>query len=200
MANRRERFKKLYPKRLKNAVWNIQSIGKLSARTNYIYENKEVAEILLTLILEIKAVMVKFGLNSTDMSSVFKTETVKKGTPLKEETDELFKKLDELHRSLGESTRSQQEAILLYTEREHEKSPQVVKKRNNYKDGKKDGYWESFHDNGELSEKGNYKNGLRIGIWESYHDNGQLWVRGKYTKDGTRDASWEYFDKNGKKF
>ncbi|MCK5904030.1 MAG: hypothetical protein KAG86_02015, partial [Gammaproteobacteria bacterium] len=71
MANRRERFKKLYPKRLKNAVWNIQSIGKLSARTNYIYENKEVDEILLTLIFEIKGVMVKFGLGSTDMSSVF---------------------------------------------------------------------------------------------------------------------------------
>ena len=77
MANRRERFKKLYPKRLKNAVWNIQSIGKLSARTNYIYENKEVDEILLTLIFEIKAVMIKFGLGSTDMSSVFKTETEK---------------------------------------------------------------------------------------------------------------------------
>ena len=200
MANRRERFKKLYPKRLKNAVWNIQSIGKLSARTNYIYENKEVDEILLTLILEIKAVMIKFGLDSTDMSSVFKTETEKKGMPLKEETDELFKKLDEMHRSLSESTRSLQEAILLFTEREHEKSPQVVKKRNNYKDGKKDGYWESFHDNGKLSEKGNYKKGLRVGIWESYHDNGQLWVRGKYTKDGTRDASWEYFDKNGKRF
>ena len=46
MANRRERFKKLYPKRLKNAVWNIQSIGKLSARTNYIYEDEEVGEIL----------------------------------------------------------------------------------------------------------------------------------------------------------
>ena len=200
MANRRERFKKLYPKRLKNAVWNIQSIGKLSARTNYIYENKEVAEILLTLILEIKAVMVKFGLNSTDMSSVFKTETEKKGMPLKEETDELFKKLDEMHRSLGESTSSLQKALLLFTKKEHEKSPKVVKKRNNYKDGKKNGYWESFHDNGKLSEKGNYKNGLRVGIWESYHDNGQLWVRGKYTKDGTRDASWEYFDKKGKKF
>ena len=39
-----------------------------------------------------------------------------------------------------------------------------------------------------------------VGVWESYHDNGQLWVRGKYTKDGTRDASWEYFDKNGKIF
>jgi antitoxin component YwqK of YwqJK toxin-antitoxin module len=200
MANRRERFKKLYPKRLKNAVWNIQSIGKLSARTNYIYENKEVDEILLTLIFEIKGVMAKFGLGSTDMSSVFTTETEKKGPALKEETDELIKKLDEMHRSLGESTRSLQEAILLFTEREHEKSPQVVKKRNNYKDGKKDGYWESFHDNGKLSEKGNYKNGLRIGIWKSYHDNGQLWVRGKYTKEGTRDTSWEYFDKNGKRF
>jgi len=85
MANRRERFKKLYPKRLKNAVWNIQSIGKLSARTNYIYENKEVDEILLTLIFEIKGVMVKFGLGSTDMSSVFKTETEKKGPAFKEE-------------------------------------------------------------------------------------------------------------------
>ena len=28
MANRRERFKKLYPKRLKNAVWNIQFVIK----------------------------------------------------------------------------------------------------------------------------------------------------------------------------
>ena len=200
MANRRERFKKLYPKRLKNAVWNIQSIGKLSARTNYIYENKEVDEILLTLIFEIKGVMVKFGLGSTDMSSVFKTETEKKGPAFKEDTDELIKKLNEMHRSLDESTRSLQEAILLFTAKEHEKSPQVIKKRNNYKDGKKDGYWESFHDNGKLSETGNYKKGLRVGIWESYHDNGQLWVRGKYTKDGTRDASWEYFDKNGKKF
>ena len=188
MANRRERFKKLYPKRLKNAVWNIQSIGKLSARTNYIYENKEVAEILLTLILEIKAVMVKFGLNSTDMSSVFKTE--KKGPKFKEETDELIKKLDEIHKSVDESTRSLQEAILLFTAKEHEQSLQVIKKRNNYKDGKKDGYWESFHDNGKLSEKGNYKKGLRVGIWKSFHDNGQLWVKVKYTKDGTRDASW----------
>ena len=94
MANRRERFKKLYPKRLKNAVWNIQSIGKLSARTNYIYENKEVDEILLTLIFEIKAVMIKFGLGSTDMSSVFKTEEKKHAT----EKDELIKKLDEIQR------------------------------------------------------------------------------------------------------
>ena len=201
MANRRERFKKLYPKRLKNAVWNIQSIGKLSARTNYIYENKEVDEILLTLIFEIKGVMAKFGLGSTGYElSFYNRNRKKRPLAFKDETDELIKKLDVMHRSLDESTRSLQEAILLFTAKEHEQSLQVIKKRNNYKDGKKDGYWESFHDNGKLSEKGKYKKGLRVGIWESYHDNGQLWVRGKYTKDGTRDASWEYFDKNGKKF
>ena len=200
MANRRERFKKLYPKRLKNAVWNIQSIGKLSARTNYIYENKEVDEILLTLIFEIKAVMIKFGLGSTDMSSVFKIETEKKDSVFREETQKLLKKLDEMQRSLDDNKRSLQKALLQFEEREQKKIPKKTKKINNYKEGKKDGYWESFHDNGKLSEKGNYKKGLRVGIWKSFHDNGQLWVKGKYTKDGTRDASWEYFDKDGKKF
>ena len=197
MANRRERFKRLYPRRLQNAVWNIQSIGKLSARTNYIYENKEVDEILLTLIFEIKAVMIKFGLSSTNMSPVFKTEEKKHAT-FKEEKDALIKKLDEIQRSVNENKRSLDEAFLIF--QEHEKPSKDIQKTNNYKDGNKDGYWESFHDNGKLSEKGNYKDGLRVGIWESYHDNGQLWVRGKYTKDGTRDASWEYFDKNGKIF
>ena len=187
MADRRERFKRLYPRRLENAVWNIQSIGKLSARTNYIYENKEVDEILLTLILEIKAVMINFGLDSTDMSPVFKTEE-----------DTIIKKLDEIQRSVYENKRSLDEALLIF--KEHVKPSKEIQKTNNYKDGKKDGYWESFHDNGQLSEKGNYNDGLRVGDWESYHDNGKLWVRGKYTKDGTRDASWEYFDKDGKKF
>ena len=194
MANRRERFKRLYPRRLENAVWNIQSIVKVSARTNYIYENKEVDEILLTLIFEIKAVMIKFGLGSTDMSSVFKTEEKKHAT----EKDELIKKLDEIQRSVSENKRSLDEALLIF--QQHEKPSKGIQKTNNYKDGKKEGYWESFHDNGQLSEKGNYNNGLRVGVWESYHDNGKLWVRGKYTKDGTRDASWEYFDKDGKKF
>ena len=66
MANRRERFKKLYPKRLKNAKWNIRSIGKLSERTNYVYEEDEVDEILSTLMFEIKAAISKFGSGSVE--------------------------------------------------------------------------------------------------------------------------------------
>ena len=197
MVNRRERFKRLYPRRLENAVWNIQSIGKLSARTNYIYENKEINEILLTLILEIKAVMIKFGLDSTNMDPISKIEE-KQPVPFNAEKDALIKKLDEIQRSVNENKRSLNEALLVF--QEHVKPSKRIQKTNNYKDGKRDGYWESFHDNGKLSEKGKYKKGIRIGVWESFHDNGQLWVRGKYNKDGRRDASWEYFDKTGEKF
>ena len=66
MNKRKERFKKLYPKRLKNAKWNIRSIGKLSERTNYVYEEEEVDEILSTLMFEIKAAISKFGSGSVE--------------------------------------------------------------------------------------------------------------------------------------
>ena len=45
MSIRRERFKRLWPKRLEKALWHIQSIGKLSEKTNYIYEPGEVEAI-----------------------------------------------------------------------------------------------------------------------------------------------------------
>ena len=66
MANRRERFKYLYPRRLENAQKIIRSIGKLSERTNYVYEEKEVDEILSTLMFEIKAAISKFGSGSVE--------------------------------------------------------------------------------------------------------------------------------------
>ena len=66
MANRRERFKYLYPRRLENAQKIIRSIGKLSERTNYIYKDKEVDEILSTLMFEIKATISKFGSGSVE--------------------------------------------------------------------------------------------------------------------------------------
>ena len=61
MSSRSERFKKLYPKRLEKAVWSIQSIGKLSNRSNYVYEDEEVDNILSTLMFELKAAISKFG-------------------------------------------------------------------------------------------------------------------------------------------
>lgn len=61
MSSRSERFKKLYPNRLKKAAWSIRSIGKLSNRSNYVYEDEEVDKILSTLMFELKAAISKFG-------------------------------------------------------------------------------------------------------------------------------------------
>ena len=65
-----------------------------------------------------------------------------------------------------------------------------------YKDGKSEGPWVSYHDNGQLSLKGIYKDGERDGPWVRYHDNGQLWQKGEF-KDGKMDGPWVEYYKNG---
>lgn len=59
--SRSEKFKELSKERLKNAKWRIRSIGKLSNRSNYAYEEEEVEEIFSTLMFELKTAMAKFG-------------------------------------------------------------------------------------------------------------------------------------------
>ena len=45
----------------------------------------------------------------------------------------------------------------------------------NYKDGKlEDGLYEIYHDNGQLMFKGNYKDGKADGDWKCYYENGIL--------------------------
>ena len=46
--------------------------------------------------------------------------------------------------------------------------------------GNRHGYWESYHDNGQLYYKGNYVNGNRHGYWERYWSNGDLIYKGFY--------------------
>ena len=64
MINRRERFQRLYPKRLEKALWSIRSIGKLSEKSNYIYKDDEIIEIISSLLAEIKATIIKFKLTT----------------------------------------------------------------------------------------------------------------------------------------
>ena len=53
-----------------------------------------------------------------------------------------------------------------------------------------------YYDNGQLQRKDNYKNGKLDGPYETFHDNGQLEQRGNY-KNGKMDGLREYFDKDG---
>ena len=63
--------------------------------------------------------------------------------------------------------------------------------------GKRDGFWESYFENGQLNWKGNYKNDNLDGPWEYYHKNGQLSFKGNYV-DGKEEGSFEHFKENGK--
>ena len=62
MKIRRERFKRLYPKRLEKAIWSIRSIGKLSEKSNYIFEEDEVLKMISKLISELKVIIGKFDI------------------------------------------------------------------------------------------------------------------------------------------
>ena len=53
----------------------------------------------------------------------------------------------------------------------------------NIKNGRRDGFWESYYESGQLSWKGSY-------------ENGQLTFKGNY-KAGKEDGEFEYFKEDG---
>ena len=65
-----------------------------------------------------------------------------------------------------------------------------------FKNGKKEGSWVSYRDNGQLSYKGDYKNGKQEGSWIDYFENGQLFYKGHY-KNGKKEGSWVSYWDNG---
>ena len=64
------------------------------------------------------------------------------------------------------------------------------------KNGKKDGSWIEYWDNGKLRTKGNYKNGYREGLWVEYSHKGKLTSKGNYM-DTMRVGFWEIYWENG---
>ena len=68
--------------------------------------------------------------------------------------------------------------------------------KGSYENGKMDGLWVTFHDNGLIKSKGNYKDGKLEGLWEWYHLNGQISARTNF-KGGIQDGISEYFHDDG---
>ena len=68
--------------------------------------------------------------------------------------------------------------------------------RGSFIDGKREGYWVRYWDNGQLAYKGNFKNGLEEGTWVGYWNNGQLSYKGSY-KNGNREGDWKDYNKDG---
>ena len=69
-------------------------------------------------------------------------------------------------------------------------------KRGNFKNGKFEGIWIKYWDNGQLEYKSEYKNGEPEGWRIGYHKNGQLKTKG-YFKDGNPYGLWVDYYKNG---
>jgi antitoxin component YwqK of YwqJK toxin-antitoxin module len=82
--------------------------------------------------------------------------------------------------------------------------------RGSFKNGKKEGSWEEYRENGLLFKKGTYKNGKKEGSWEEYplkygvpspfgdyKAKYQLMTsKGDY-KNGKQEGSWETYRENG---
>ena len=60
-TQRRKRFKRLSVKRMNNVIYAINSLGKLSVKSNYKYEDHEVWKIVSQLMWEIKSLLLKFS-------------------------------------------------------------------------------------------------------------------------------------------
>jgi hypothetical protein len=66
----------------------------------------------------------------------------------------------------------------------------------NLKDGKYDGPWEHYYDNGQLQEKGTFVAGEHDGPYENYRENGQLQEKGTSVA-GELDGQVEFYRENG---
>ena len=64
------------------------------------------------------------------------------------------------------------------------------------KNGKKNGFWVIYYQNGQLKSKGNWINGRRDGPWVEYYSNGQLEGKGSW-ENGKREGLTVYYHKNG---
>ena len=68
-------------------------------------------------------------------------------------------------------------------------------KKGPFKNGRKNGTWIWYHENGQLEWKQDFKNGILHGKSITYHDNGQLASEGN-RKNGYREgtATWYYYN------
>jgi antitoxin component YwqK of YwqJK toxin-antitoxin module len=68
-----------------------------------------------------------------------------------------------------------------------------------YEDGKKEGEYKSWYDNGQLYTQGLYKDGKKEGEHKIWHDNGQLYTQGLY-KDGKKEGEHKIWYRDGQLF
>lgn len=64
-------------------------------------------------------------------------------------------------------------------------------------DGKKEGYWKNFYENGEVRSEGNFKNNRQIGEWKFLFSAGKPEQIGNFS-NGSLDGEWKWFYRDGR--
>ncbi|MFK8163786.1 MAG: toxin-antitoxin system YwqK family antitoxin [Lewinella sp.] len=67
---------------------------------------------------------------------------------------------------------------------------------NKYRDGKKDGTWREYHENGQIKSEGSYTEGLKEGLHREWGDNEILLLEGYYAK-GKANGLMKWFHERG---
>lgn len=65
-----------------------------------------------------------------------------------------------------------------------------------YEDGKLNGAWNKYFEDGTLMTSGFYENDKLNGPFTTYHPNGQINIKGQYIND-FKQGVWEFFDADG---
>ena len=66
-----------------------------------------------------------------------------------------------------------------------------------YKDGKRDGKWMYYYENGNIWSEGYFKNGKSEGKRVTHYETGRVFYEGYYEQE-RRVGVWKFYDENGK--
>ena len=69
--------------------------------------------------------------------------------------------------------------------------------RRYFKDGKLDGPWKGYYENGQLRSEGNHKSNKKVGLWKEYYENDQLRSEGNFKGKSWKDGPWKEYYENG---
>lgn len=65
-----------------------------------------------------------------------------------------------------------------------------------YTNGRKNGVWKTWYENGKLWSETSFKDDVNHGKTMSFHPNGKKYYEGQYT-NGARSGHWRFWDENG---
>ncbi|MBL0047633.1 MAG: hypothetical protein IPP32_05975 [Bacteroidetes bacterium] len=71
------------------------------------------------------------------------------------------------------------------------------KMKGTIKDGKREGLWQAWYENGNLWSEAEYSKGINDGKSVTYFESGKVRYEGLY-KEGKKIRDWKYYDEDGK--